>query len=455
MREIFDYYNIGDSLSALQFNFACLDIKLSNLQSFIYKNLSNVTLNDYLNEAFEETLALSANWETAKEQVHNASAYWDSGVSTIIYNLPFPQGTSNEGTIRTWLMTNFPASSYPNGFRMNVVYFEWYKNPALHNPPSKSQKRFGLLTQGNNVHINKINNIIYVKRNNTWNLETDNIIHTDKPCLYQYGCSVCWGRAYYPSNEKCIPSPTYYQLSCMDMEEEVELDPCTLLDTVTATWEFPILEDFLEDSPLYQQTSATDFSPYIIGFENSYNPDLEFIDTNVYRKYVNNSSIPLISNSHVVERLSAFNTKHVYSYNSSGNTYTNVSTYSSLDFDFSGEDSIDFPIDFKQSEMTQYMYAQDLGRVINQASSACSFELSITTTWYRWVTNNLSVSATPYWHIGIEPGNSLGFAHDPESGVPDSSVNWALAYSALSGGLSAYFGVFDDMMGYVQGVEID
>lgn len=456
MKEIFTYSNIGDSLSAIQYNFACLDIKLSNIQSFLNTKLNKVNLSEIWNDGYVETLALSSNWESVKEMVHNTSAYWNDNRATVVYETPFPQGTASESTIKAWATDNFVVSSYPNEFKLNIVYFVLHKNPALHRPPNRSQKRFGRLSSKNNVHIQQIKNLVLIKRNGRWNISDDSSFHEDKPCLFQYGCEIGWGRAFYAQTPECIPQPIYYQLSCVSEEEPpVDPDPCTLLNTVTATWDYPDFESLLLENTLYQYTSATDFSPYILDFYNAYNPSLELVGgDNVYQKYVNNSSIPLISNKYLVDRQEGFNTQHTYSYDSSINSYSLISLLSSYDLDFSGVSSINFPIGFKHHEITQYIKGQGLSRIINQASMDCSFDIVIQTTWYRWVTDNLSLSSTPYWHIGTEVGSALGFDHDPQAGFPDPPENWASAYTTLSGNLLAYFGTYEDMMGLVKSVEI-
>jgi hypothetical protein len=454
MKEIFSYDNIGDSLSAIQFNFSCLDIKLSNLQNFVITKLSELRIDGIWNEGFSEILALSSNWQTVKEQVHNTSAYWNNNNSTVVYTTPFPQGKSNINTIKLWLNTHFPISGYPKDFKISVTYFEWYKDPALHVPAKRSERRFGKITASNNVRINKVNTAIFEKGVSGWVYTTDKTIHTEKPCLLQFGCDVCWGRAYYAEQSICIPQPTYYELECIDVPPEPEPDPCDLLDNLNTAWVYPSNSIELENSVLYQNTSSTDLSPYILGFNNSYNPNLELVVANVYSKYVNNSARPLISNIYEVDRLFGFNTQHTYEYDSNTNTYTNVSLFSSMDLNFGDENPINFPIQFKTSDITSYIIGLGLKKILNQASTDCSFTITIETSWYRWVTNNLSLSSTPYWHIGVEPGTSLGFTHNPQSGVPDSPTNWALAETSLGDGLSAYFGVFSDMMGQVKSVVI-
>lgn len=456
MREIFTHNNIGDSLSAIQFNFSCLDIKLSNLQDFVINKLSGLRIDGIWDEGFSEILALSSNWESVKEQVHNTSAYWNNNNSTLVYTVPFPQGKSNTNTIKYWLNTFFPSSGYPTNHKISVIYYEWWKDPKLHVPSKRSRKRFGKLTSTNNVRINKINTAIFQKKPGGWELTADESLHEEKPCLLQLGgCEICWGRAYYAEPSVCIPQPIYYELECMDVDPEVEPSPCDLLGELDTIWDYPTDSLLLENSVLYQNTSSTDLSPYILEFNNSYNPNLELVaGNNVYQKYVNNSAQPLISNIYKVDRLFGFNTQHTYEYDSNTNTYTNVSVFSSMDLDFSDEDPINFPIQFKASDITSYIIGLGLKKILNQASIDCSFTITIETSWYRWVTNNISLSSTPYWHIGAEPGTSLGFTYNPQSGVPDSPENWALADTALGGGLSAYFGVFSDMMGQVKAVEI-
>lgn len=452
MKYIDKYSNLGDSLSSILFNFACSDIRTSNLRYWSDTKYSKIRIGSLWTEGFLETLSMSSNWESVKQQVHNASAYWNDNLTTIVYKNIFPMGQVSKSTILAWLNSNFPTGDYSEGHRINVVYFEWYKNPALHNPPKKSRQRFGKLTDRNNVHIKTIYNTIYVVKNSRWT-ELEDGLHITKPCLYENPCGECWGRAYYPSYTSCIPQPTYYLLSCLGPEEIEEIeDPCDKIPEIDIEWEFPTTESSLNNNTLYQKISSTNLKPYSIGFKTSYNPYIEEVTPNVYTYYINNSLIPVLETEYVVDRKFAFNIEYTYSYFPNTNSFELSSTLSSSDFNF--EEEINFPIKISHSDLTTIIKAYGLKKLINNLDAPCNIGIRVTTSWYRWVTNNLNLSSTPYWHIGIEPGFSLGFDHSPVNGIPDPSNHWEIAHDELENSLSAYFGTFDDMMGKVINIEI-
>lgn len=440
----------------MNFNFNCLDVKLSNMQSLCETKISKLSNKSIWDESFSETLAMSSNWESVKLQVHNASSFWNDNHGTVFMTNPFTQGRANENTVLNWLKTKYNASNYPNGFKMNVTYFEWRKNPALHNPPARSLKRFGRITLHNNVFIRRIVNLVCIKQNNSWVIPNPRIkYHTEKPCLTEYSCDICWGVPYYPEKTDCILQPTYYTLSCL-CEPEIKVeDPCDILNSVTANWDFIPSYYLLEKDSEFKTISSTDLSPFTIGIKTTFNPALDILDDSgfgVYKKYVNNSNAPIVNPSKTVNRKFAFNTKHSYYYDSLNNKFILSPILSSSSFSFSNP--VSFPIKYKHSDLFLYMKAKGIDGVINQASPDCSFTINIITSWYRWETNDISLSATPYWHIGTEIGNALGFPHMPIAGQPDPPENWEAAKISLGDSLRAYFGTLEDLMGEIKDINL-
>lgn len=453
MREISKHSNLGDSLNDIRFNFSCLDIRLSNLQFNAATKYSKISLSEWT-DSFRETLAMSANWESVKELVHNTSAFWEDQTMTIIYRNIFPSGRVRFDVIDNWIGANFPASNY-KGVKANVVFYEWYKDPALHAPAKRSLKKFGKLSRENNVYIRNIHHLVYKESNGRWVRDPNNTLFSQKPNLTELVCGGCWGRGYYPEYPTCIEPPKYYKLEVLDCPEPPEPpSPCELVDGFELEWEFPDVQDLLEDDVKFQQLSGTDLTPYVLGKKNASNPDLEEVNEGVYEKFINNSAIPNLPDDFRVTRNFAYNLEYTYKYNSINNTFTKESILSSNNLTFNPGNVIDFPIGIGHLDLIKFLQAYGLGRVLNQSNPDCDFFLKITTSWHRWVTDNTSLSGTPYWHIGIEPGNSLGFNHNPLPGVPDPSANWDSAYSALGDSLSAYFGTQYDMMGKIINIEL-
>ena len=446
------FTNVGDTLSSINFNFTCLDIKLCNLQhaSIKYNEVSEGT--DWFS-SFTETLAMSSNWESVKKHVHSASAYWDQRVCTIFYPNVFPEGRASLNTIYNWLRSNFPASNYRDGQIFIIYFLEWYKDPALHNPSSKSLSRFGKLTKENNVYVKKISNASYTLKNNNW-VYTINT-HFPKSCVEE-SCNSCWGEKYYPDHPLCYQEPIYYMLSCPGIDEPApeDEDPCVLLTQSIDYSYYPTI-NALQTNDVFIELSATNLVPYSIGF--SYNPHLDEVGVvggDIYRKYIWESSEPVLDNI-LVERLSGFALQHNYTYIASANEFVNNGTFSSTDaFDFSLSSNIDFPFNFSDSTLRKYMKANGQINLISPRTSACPFRIQVDSIWYRWVANTTSLSGDPYWHISNEPGSALGFNYQPEAGVPDSASIWLSAEDVLGDTLSSYFGTYYDMMGAIDDIKV-
>ncbi len=454
MKYLSPYSNLGDSLSSINFNFTCLDIKLCNLQTNANQKWNNTTIDDVWLNSFIETFQLSSNWETTKTQVRNASAYWDRRINTIIYPDPFPEGQASIDQIKIWINTTFPPENYRADEKFIIYFFEWYKDPALHRPPRSSRTRFGGLTEDNNVHVKRVGWASFEKVGNVW-------VHTEQLHFPQYclpeDCSSCWGIKYNPDHPICIPQPKYYELSCVELidddpDEPVITDPCEWLDSVVISWNFPVSKIYLETNLQFQKLSSTNLVPFQLTLPH--NPYLDLISDGVYNKFIRDSSIPTIGESSV-ERLSAFHILYTYQYVASANTFTQTTTFSSISSsDFSLNEDIDFPFSFSNSELFRYIRANKGDILLSPESSACPWSIEIDSTWYRWVTNNLEVSSTPYWHIGIEPGSALGFDYEPSPFEPDSVYTWNAAITSMGDSLSAYFGTFVDMMGKINDIRI-
>lgn len=443
--------NIGDTLSAIQFNFTCLDIKLCNLQTEAERKWNNILIDGDWESSFLETLQMSANWETTKQQVHSASAFWDFKDCTIYYPNVFPGGRANPEQVTAWMNSNFPASQYSDGQVFHVYFLEWYSNPALHDPPAASITKFGAMTLSNNVHVRNVNWATYKKEDGVWVYSTT--LHFPKDCREDV-CDPCWGDMHYPDHPYCLPDPTYYKLSCYGVEvEEVTatLSGCEFLATPP---EYDFTPSTLLTDVVYQQISSTNLSPYTIGEENSFNPHLDSVGSNAYTKYIRESPQPLVDEN-TIDRISGFALQFNYDYN--GTIFTNASTFSSDDIgDFSLSADMVFPFEFSDSLLKSYFVANGQTTLLNPTSGTCPFRVQIDTIWYRWVMGNSTLSGSPYWHIGAEPFDpSLGFVFDPESGVPDTASEWTSAAETLGmSGLSAYFGTYVDMMGNIDDIKV-
>jgi hypothetical protein len=453
MKYLSPYSNLGDSLSSINFNFTCLDIRLCNLQTGATQKWNNTSIDDVGLNSFLETTQLSSNWETMKTQVRNASAYWDRRINTIIYPDPFPEGQASIDQIKEWLNATFPPENYRVDEKFIIYFFEWYKDPALHRPPSNSRTRFGGLTEDNNVHVKKVGWASFEKVGTVW-------VHTEQLHFPQYclpeDCNSCWGIKYNPDHPICIPTPTYYGLSCAGLfDDSVEpeiTNPCEWLSAVEISWDFPIDKFGLEADLQFQKLSSTNLVPYQL--TPTHNPHLDLASDGVYYKFIHDSSMPTIGES-TVERLSAFHIQYTYQYVASSNNFINTTTFSSISSsDFSENATIDFPFNFSNSELIKYVKISGGNILLTPESSACPWSIQIDSTWYRWVTNNLEVSATPYWHISIEPGSALGFDYNPSPYEPDSPDIWKDASETFGDSLSAYFGTFVDMMGKINNIEI-
>jgi hypothetical protein len=445
------FTNVGDTLSSINFNFTCLDIKVCNLQTDASTKWNLMYGDDNWGSSFMETLAMSSNWEDVKQHVHSTSAYWDQRVCTMFYPSVFPEGQASISQVQTWINTNFPASNYRDGQVFLVYFMEWYKDPRLHTPPSQSVSKFGQLSRDNNVHVKKINEATFEAKSGIWAYSQK--LHFPKSC--SDACDPCWGERHYATHPICYPNPVYYQLSCVDsvVDTDAAVEPCVLLDT-DLVWEFSTNKNALLSDSVYLGLEATNLKPYTIGQENSFNPQLDQVNGDVYNRYINESSIPVVDQL-LVERLSGFHIQFNYSYITSAGEFTQETTFSSMcagEFGLSA--NIEFPFNFKNSEMRTYLELNDYGALLGPESSACPFRFEIDTTWYRWVLENASLSASPYWHIGTEPGSALGFEFTPEAGVPDSPADWQQAYTVLGDSLSAYFGTFSDMMGGINDIKI-
>lgn len=172
MEHLNPYSNLGDTLSAIKFNFNCLDVHTCNL-NYAAQDYNKMELSNNWGDVVTETFFMSGNWDSYSTHVHNASSYWDNRVHTIIYPFPFPEGTLSTSVIRTWLTSTFPPQNYrPDEFFI-VSFFGYYKDPSLHRPSTQSLTKFGALTETNNVHIKDIQSIIFIQKNDTWVLAQD------------------------------------------------------------------------------------------------------------------------------------------------------------------------------------------------------------------------------------------------------------------------------------------
>lgn len=449
MKYLDPYSSIGDTLSSINFNFTCLDIKVSNLQT-LSENYNQIEAKSNWLNGYDEALAMSANWETTKQQVHNASAFWDQRVNTIMYPNPFPEGRETATILQNWINSTFPARNYRDGQKFIIYFFEWYKDPLLHDPPTQSVSKFGQISEENTVKVKRVGWHSFEKFGKSWVLS--NLLHWPKDCLPE-DCSSCWGIKSLPDHPLCIPQPIYYKLSCSGVEEEeetVDLSGCDV--DVDVVWYFPSDESGLEQNTIFRKLSSTDLVPYSIGF--SYNPTLDYINSNVYQKYIWESPQPTLFNGGV-QRLSAFYLQHTYEYVASADMFSNETIFSAdSSYDFSLSASIDFPYRFNNSILKLYLNANNIGNAMSSSVSSCPFVIQIDSVWYRWVTGNLSVSSTPYWHIGVEPGSSLGFYFEPESSTVDPASAWLSAHSVMGDSLSAYFGTYNDMMGKINDIRL-
>lgn len=451
MKQISQYSNVGDSLSGMHFNFACLDIRACNIQHYAVNKYSKIFVSEW-EEAFTQATEISSQWESVKEQVHNASAYWGDQVITIVYPQIFKEGTASIGKVFDWLRVTFPANLYV-GRKADVIFYEWRKRPPSGGVHPSS---FGKMSLSNNVFIKAVHHVSF-KSSGTWRpTNNNNSILEPKPVPDELDCGECWGNLYYPEIDTCIQRPLFYKLEALSCDEpEPPVDPCEILDDVDIEWEFPVKEEELLTNYEFQILSATDLVPYVIGKRKASNPDQEEVSENVYKKYINNSSEPNLPDSFNIERVFAYNLEYTYDYDSTTDEFTKSSIISSDDMTFLSTNDIDFPIKIQHLDIIKFMQAYGLNGVLHQLDPNCSFQFRVTSKWYRWVTDNTALSASPYWHIGIENGDSsLGFTHDPKTGTPDPSGNWITAETALGDSLSAFFGTQYDMMGEVINVEI-
>lgn len=465
---------LGDTLSAINYNFTCLDIQTCNL-NYYASNRWNV-IPDSLNWtlAFTETLGMSSNWEAMKNLVFSNSAYWNTP-HTIVYPTPFAEGQVSKDQIETWLNSNFDPSDYLEETLFIIFFFEWYKSPALHGSPGSSLSRFGQITESNNVHIKQVGYTSFITQKGKW-IRTD-LLHIPQICLDE-PCFSCFGVKVFPDYPFCKVPPTYYQLSCIgDVISDAErtLGPCSAFDLQDWEWDWNWPNNYEELSGYYPflKLRNTDTPPYTLDITR--NPELDLIsnlgnDKIVYRKYINDQSKPNRFNS-IVNRKFAKSVLYKYKYETSATEFTYVNQYpltsnegelgvapaSSLYWNLSSNSNVLYR--FNATDLKNYFrYYDDL--LVNQLlSGACDFNLYIETSWHRWVTNNVqSLTCSPFWHIGVEPEDTistLGFYFEPSATEVDTATAWSSAFSVLgNSGLSAFFGTDIDMMGLIHEVII-
>lgn len=105
---------LGNSLSAINYNFRALDVETCNTETLINTTWNSIfvdyaTLSAKLTAMLNIVVSNSACWQTTYTTVSELSSFWLKPI-TLVYPFPFTDSISIS-TIQTWLNANFPAKS--------------------------------------------------------------------------------------------------------------------------------------------------------------------------------------------------------------------------------------------------------------------------------------------------------------------------------------------------------
>lgn len=462
MKQLSIHSNLGDTLSAIKFNFNCLDVHTCNFQEQTIGWQSDLV---NWGNIFTEVRDISSNWKSMSTHTHNASTFWDFSYEFLIYPTPFIQGQNMQPIILNWLNVNFPAYLYQQKKVFIVQYVVWSKNPALHRPSSKSVSQFGVISETNNVFIENTNWYTFIQKENSWHFLQGELLND---CSYLKEVCECWGGFYIPTNPvPCFPQSTFYEL--VSQGSVVTLNASNVkifqldfdFSAINSTLSFENWTNTfygLVTNPIYKSLSSTSLVKY--SHLPTQNPDVDNIN-DVWLKYLNKNKKPSHFNQDVNEDF-VKSLRYEYVWDATEESFTlNIRPLScNGSWELSSTDTHFFRFD--TNELISYLRYTDNLDIFN-----IDFNLNIDTSWYRWVTTNVyDISSNPYWHIGVDfdqcpvlPLTSLDalsalFGLEISNISPDPLTAWELSYNVLGSNLSAFFGTTNDWFGLIDEISI-